>query len=266
MNGDEALYEIAARSQRAATAQLESLIGRGNVEPGRITILPAGVDPLANLAFPTLAAMSRYADGSAGGYVLVLPDAAARRLAGASSTSTTPLTAGQLTQISEMLDRVFTVAATASSRGLSQRIEVASVVVSELASPEDAGEILGRGTSATAAEIRVAGAACRLIQCAPASLVGRVAQAMANTSATSVEGPPLGEVLSGVPVRLWAELGRKQMPIAELLQMPPGAILELDCALEDPIDIYVDGMRFAVGRLETTEHDVDLVIEEILAP
>jgi flagellar motor switch protein FliN len=50
-------------------------------------------------------------------------------------------------------------------------------------------------------------------------------------------------------VRVWAELGRARMPSADVVGLPSGAVVELDRGAEEPIDLYVNGRRFATGRL-----------------
>jgi flagellar motor switch protein FliN/FliY len=39
------------------------------------------------------------------------------------------------------------------------------------------------------------------------------------------------------------------MPSGRIVALPTGAVVELDRAVEAPIDLYADGMRFATGRL-----------------
>jgi flagellar motor switch/type III secretory pathway protein FliN len=56
----------------------------------------------------------------------------------------------------------------------------------------------------------------------------------------------------GVPVRVWAELGRTTMPLGGALELPPGTVLELDQAAEAPIELFVNGLCFAHGTLEVT--------------
>jgi flagellar motor switch protein FliN/FliY len=56
-----------------------------------------------------------------------------------------------------------------------------------------------------------------------------------------------------VPLRLWAELGRVRMPLSRLVGLPPGAVVELDHEVDEPIDLYVDDMCFAQGRLVVTD-------------
>jgi flagellar motor switch protein FliN len=39
------------------------------------------------------------------------------------------------------------------------------------------------------------------------------------------------------------------MQTGRLVGLPPGAVLELDRRADDPVDIFVNGLRFATGRL-----------------
>jgi flagellar motor switch protein FliM len=55
--------------------------------------------------------------------------------------------------------------------------------------------------------------------------------------------------MMGVPVRVWAELGRTTLPLGHALELPPGSVVELDQAAESPIELFVNGMRFAYGAL-----------------
>lgn len=59
--------------------------------------------------------------------------------------------------------------------------------------------------------------------------------------------------LNTTRVRVSAEVGRTRLPVESLVGVPPGTIIELDRDAEDQIDIYVNGRRFAVGRLVLTD-------------
>jgi flagellar motor switch protein FliM len=53
-----------------------------------------------------------------------------------------------------------------------------------------------------------------------------------------------------VSVRVWAELGRATLPLGQALELPPGAVVELDQGADSPIDLFVNGTRFAHGTLQ----------------
>lgn len=61
--------------------------------------------------------------------------------------------------------------------------------------------------------------------------------------------------LGEVPVRVWAELGRARVSLATIVGLGPGAVIELDRRIEDPISIYVNGLRYAHGALTVSEDE-----------
>ena len=78
--------------------------------------------------------------------------------------------------------------------------------------------------------------------------------------------PDLEHSLRDVPVRVWAELGRARMQTGRVVGMPAGAVVELDRRAEDPVDVYVNGLRFATGRLIVVdETEWAVKIESVIA-
>jgi flagellar motor switch protein FliM len=68
--------------------------------------------------------------------------------------------------------------------------------------------------------------------------------------ASGAEAPLQGlERMAGVPVRVWAELGRTHMPLGHALELPPGAVVELDQGAQAPIELFAGGLAFAHGSL-----------------
>ena len=66
-------------------------------------------------------------------------------------------------------------------------------------------------------------------------------------------------------MRVWAELGRARMPAGTSLDLPTGSVVELDREVEDPVDLYVDGLHFATGRLRVAEDgSLQLEVETVL--
>jgi len=117
---------------------------------------------------------------------------------------------------------------------------------------------------AVRANFTVCGEPCRLIQLVPNAFVVRMTRALDELGAemappaepagqagpAAVRGSVAGRPsLSGIPVRVWAELGRTRMPSAQVVGMPSGSVVELNQAADEPIDLYVNGTRFATGRL-----------------
>jgi len=93
------------------------------------------------------------------------------------------------------------------------------------------------------------------------------AAAGAPPSASGAAAGPGSPSLAGIPVRVWAELGRAQMPSAQVVGLPPGAVVELNRSADEPIDLYVNGRRFATGRLMVVDGtDWAVRIETVLEP
>jgi flagellar motor switch protein FliN len=75
----------------------------------------------------------------------------------------------------------------------------------------------------------------------------------------------LAEHLLAVGVRFWAELGRAELPLAEAVALGTGAIVDLDREPSEPVDVYVNGTRFATARLLVVDGEWAIRLEEIVA-
>ena len=110
----------------------------------------------------------------------------------------------------------------------------------------------------------MADVSARLVQLVPNAFVVRMDRAL-EAQTTEYTTAPLGAALRAVPVRVWAELGRARMPAGTSLDLPTGSVVELDREVEDPVDLYVDGLHFATGRLRVAEDgSLQLEVEQVL--
>jgi flagellar motor switch protein FliN/FliY len=64
-------------------------------------------------------------------------------------------------------------------------------------------------------------------------------------------------------LRVWAEIGRTQMPASTVVGMSEGAILDLDRESDEPADLYVNGRHFGTGRLILVEGEWALRVESL---
>ncbi|HEY1450382.1 MAG TPA: FliM/FliN family flagellar motor switch protein [Solirubrobacteraceae bacterium] len=62
--------------------------------------------------------------------------------------------------------------------------------------------------------------------------------------------------MTGVPVRVWAELGRTTLALASALELPAGTVLELEQDASAPIEVFVGGKCFAHGALQVTAEGI----------
>ncbi|MCF4099759.1 flagellar motor switch protein FliN [Maritalea sp. P4.10X] len=72
------------------------------------------------------------------------------------------------------------------------------------------------------------------------------------------------EAVFDVPVRISAVLGRTRMPVAKLLQMDTGTIVELDRQVGEAIDIYVNDRLVARGEIVLVENKLGITMTEII--
>ena len=72
---------------------------------------------------------------------------------------------------------------------------------------------------------------------------------------TSSDGSPLWSTQAALPflgqlkVRLTAQLGGVDMTVAELIALKQGEVVALDKLVDEPIDLLVEGHKFAQGTL-----------------
>jgi flagellar motor switch protein FliN/FliY len=73
------------------------------------------------------------------------------------------------------------------------------------------------------------------------------------------------DALLDVTLRVWAEIGRTRMPLADAVALGEGMLVELDREPDEPIELYVNGLRLGSGRLVTVEGEWALVVDEVSA-
>jgi len=71
--------------------------------------------------------------------------------------------------------------------------------------------------------------------------------------------------LLDVNVRFWAELGRTRLPLAQTVALGTGAIVDLDTEPDDELDVLVNGMPFAKGKLLLVDGEWAIRLERIVA-
>jgi flagellar motor switch protein FliN/FliY len=158
----------------------------------------------------------------------------------------------------EAMNQMMSSAAMATSKVLDKEVEIAPPETVQLSDPAKAIAAYDATPHAVTAQLSVLGEPCRLIQLIPNAFIVRMNRALSELTteyaATNLDGP-LSPLVRDVPLRVWAELGRASMPLQRLVGLPVSGVVELDREVDDPIDLYVDDMRFATGRLLVTEEN-----------
>ena len=289
MSSEAALTRLAQSSSEAVVGILE-MFAPGQVQAGDIAVLEAGANPLAGLPYPAVATNVSYVDGVTGGNVFVMTLEGARRLAAAMMGASEPepaaggaaeLTELEASAVSEAMNQMMATAAGAISTVLGTEVEIGTPETRTFVSEAETQGAYPASPHMVRAAFSVCGEPCRLVQLVPNAFVVRMDRALDELGAETAPSPgsgaapaaaaaahsPLGAPsLAGIPVRVWAELGRASMPTADVVGLPHGAVVELDRAPDEPIDLFVNGRRFATGRLVVVDGDWAVRIESVLDP
>ena len=86
-----------------------------------------------------------------------------------------------------------------------------------------------------------------------------------SQSSTTVSEADLDPVLD-VPITITAILGRTHLAIADVLRLNEGSIVELDKAIGEPIDIYINDRIIARGEVTLVDDSLAITLSEIIAP
>lgn len=276
LNADAPLLRLGESTGEAVERALQ------NVSPGAARVgtvvaghgaEQAGEQAVHGLAVPAVYAEVSYVDGVTGGNVFLLPVEGARRLAAtmmgeeaAAAAEGAELTEIELSAVGEAMNQMMSAAALATSSVLGQEVEIAPPDIRVVTTEAEAAELL-RASAAPhvlTVSFTVADVSARLVQLVPNAFVVRMDRAL-EAQTTEYTNAPLGAALRAVPVRVWAELGRARMPAGASLDLPTGSVVELDREVDEPVDLYVDGLHFATGRLQVAEDgSLQLEVEQVL--
>jgi flagellar motor switch protein FliN/FliY len=282
MTGDDALLKLGQSTLEAVCGILE-MFAPGQIKPGEVAVVTGEKHPLEGVPVPVVATMVSYVDGVTGGNLFVMTVEGARRLAAAMMGTEPDETAGaaglselELSAVAEAMNQMMATAAAATSSVLGTEVEIGVPETRTFMAADQAIAAYARTPHATRAAVSVCGEPCRMVQLVPNAFVVRMTRALdemgtevpsadagrpAGGSATGAGSPSL----AGIPVRVWAELGRTQMASAEVVGLPPGSVVELNRQVDEPIDLYVNGRRFATGRLVVADgSDWAVRIEHVL--
>ena len=78
--------------------------------------------------------------------------------------------------------------------------------------------------------------------------------------------PPSLAALSGVTLTVQAIIGGASLPIADLLNVQAGSIIELDRRVGEPVDLAVNGRVIARGELVLVDGAMGLTLTEVFRP
>jgi flagellar motor switch protein FliN/FliY len=287
MSQDDALIRLGQSTSEAIAGVLE-MFAPGKITPGEVSVIPSDKHPMESVPMPAVATSVAYVDGVTGGNVFVMTLDGARNLSAAMMGMEQPedpeapeLSELELSAVSEAMNQMMASAAIAISSVLGTEVEIGTPEPNFFTEQAAAIDAYAPTPHAVRANFTVCGEPCRLIQLVPNAFVVRMTRALdelgaemappaepaGQTGPATVRGTAAGRPsLAGIPVRVWAELGRTRMPSAQVVAMPSGSVVELNQAADEPIDLYVNGTRFATGRLMVVDGtDWAVRIETVLS-
>jgi flagellar motor switch protein FliN len=284
MSTSEALERLGSSTAEACIGVLE-MFAPGKVTVGEPDVAGDAKNALTGLRVPAVAVSVSYVDGVTGGNVFVMTLDGARRLASSmmgmdepEDPEATELSELEESAVSEAMNQMMASAAGATSAVLGTELEIGTPETRMFASADEFVDAYPKTPHVVRTAFSVCGESARLVQYVPNAFVVRMSSALDDMGSELVTGdtsaPAGGSIpsrsaispsLAGIPVRVWAELGRAQMPSAQLVGLPSGAVVELDKQAEEPIDLFVNGSHFATGRLVVVDGtDWAVRIEHVL--
>ncbi|MBL62880.1 MAG: flagellar motor switch protein FliN [Opitutae bacterium] len=72
------------------------------------------------------------------------------------------------------------------------------------------------------------------------------------------------DIVMDVKVNVTVQLGTAQLPMREVVELSPGAIIQLKQQAKDPVGLLVNGKLIAHGEVVVVEDKFGLKITEIL--
>ena len=73
------------------------------------------------------------------------------------------------------------------------------------------------------------------------------------------------ELLMDISLPVTIELGRTQMLIKDVLEIGPGSVIELQKLSGEPVDLYINDKRFALGEVVVIDENFGIRITELLS-
>jgi flagellar motor switch protein FliN len=285
----DALTRLGASTAEAIAKVLE-MFAPGSIERGDVSVIADGVSPFASLPFGGVAASVSYVDGVTGANVFIMSAACARALATAMGAGVpegevppTELTELEMSAVGEAANQMLAAAAAAISVVIGQEIEISPPDVRILDDTAQATDQYGTAPHACSTSFTIAGESCRLVQLVPSAFVVRMARAIDEQALESTSSPtePTGagsvepssgsisltDALSDINLRVWAELGRTQLALGQALELPIGAVVDLDRSADAPVDLFVNGLCFGYGHLLVTDDgEWAIQVQELISP
>ena len=273
MTRDEALIQLSDSTAEAVASVLRAYAPEG-LERGRVNVLEDGAEPFASMPFPAVATTVNYVDGITGGNVFAITLVGAKKLAAAMMGADGPspgddLSELELSAVGEAMNQMMAAAAAAGGTAVGEEVEIAAPQTAILSDVSEASAPEGTGGRTVIVSFSVLGESARLVQVVPSAFLIRMTRALAEREIDLDDIPVISaqsigaDALRNVPVRVWAELGRSNLPVGRAVGLSSGTVVELDRAVDEAVELYVSGRRFAAGELVLVDGEWAVRVTEL---
>lgn len=94
------------------------------------------------------------------------------------------------------------------------------------------------------------------------------AQSVEFSEAAGTEAAGTGgsiEMLLDMNITITVAIGKKDIPVRQLLQLGPNSVLKLDKSIDAPADLYLKDTKFATGNVVVVDGQFAVKIEQIIS-
>lgn len=135
--------------------------------------------------------------------------------------------------------------------------------ISEAEANSDAEEPVSEDQAAAAGEQGASGAPA---ENSPAGDVQSPEyEELSETAGTGASARPSLDIVLDVPVTVSLEVGKATMSVGELIKLGQGAVVELDRAVGEPLDVMVNGALVAHGEIVLVNEKFGIRLTSVVA-
>lgn len=129
----------------------------------------------------------------------------------------------------------------------------------------DAANAVDSQTASTLADSDAENTAQAVTDVAPPEEDAQVPEFAEVTERTIKSPVSKTELLHGVSIPVWVELGRVEMMIGDLVQLGEGSVVRLDRGVGDTVDLFAQGVKLARGEVIVVDDHFAIRIREVLS-
>lgn len=89
---------------------------------------------------------------------------------------------------------------------------------------------------------------------------------LSGTAGGGVQAHPSLDIVLDVPVTVSLEVGKATMSVGELIRLGQGAVVELDRAVGEPLDVMVNGALVAHGEIVLVNEKFGIRLTSVVTP